>query len=154
MFKCVLSSHHARLTLWIQQQLFTKRTTPLISKGVLRELSELNRKTEAQLNDNLTAHADAKLKYAILQTRLNVLQLAPGPENHDLAAFATNLEALLTHTRHHAWPALPKTMFVSVKAIVDAMKRDVQTDNLSIPKKSAGFSKSGEVDWILDLIDF
>ncbi len=150
-----LSKHHARVALWMQQQLFSKRNKPLISKGVLRELTTLSHDAEETLRESTEFRAEASIEHTMLQARLGLIHLAPGLENRDLAMLASDLESLLKGTSNPPWPTLPDTMLVSLEAITDAMERDVQTERLTFAATDrASFEQANESDEIPDLQDF
>jgi len=113
-----LANHFMAVSVWLERELFSNRNKPLCSKGVFKQLTQLEGEIEERAQEYVKG--DVASQQVMLSASLSVIQLASGPENAALFDFANKVERLLEQdlTPLYIELVFPDRLIPSISAVV------------------------------------
>ena len=113
-----LANHFMAVSVWLERELFSNRNKPLCSKGVFKQLTQLEGEIEERAQEYV--RGDVASQQVMLSASLSVIQLASGPENAALVDFANKVERLLEQdlTPLYIELVFPDRLIPSISAVV------------------------------------
>ncbi len=113
-----LANHFMAVSVWLERELFSNRNKPLCSKGVFKQLTQLEGEIEERAQEYVKG--DVASQQVMLSASLSVIQLASGPENAALVDFANKVERLLEQdlTPLYIELVFPDRLIPSISAVV------------------------------------
>ena len=134
-----LANHFMAVSVWLERELFSNRNKPLCSKGVFKELTQLEEAIEARAQKYV--RGDVASQQVMLSASLSVIQLASGPANAVLVDFANKVERLLEQdlTPLYVELVFPDRLIPSISAVVAYVQGKIVDDgeNSSQPVAAA-----------------